>query len=135
MQVFMLVPIISKLLAMFFKTTFGFILTLQHSFHAVLGDNFGFLPRPDKFSVGLNYLNFFIMDCTVDISSVVNISWLVEVTKSLSQVSTKLLCLPHHVVNVKMTLFFAKIIMNIWLNKYSQRLHWSNWFKTAFFTM
>ena len=59
-------PIVSKLLVMSFKTT-EFILTLQQSFWAVLGDNLGFLSCPGKFYVVLNCLNFLITDCTVDL--------------------------------------------------------------------
>ena len=50
-----------------FQNNQGFILTLRHIFCAVLGNNLGFLSYPGKFSVLLNCLNFFIMDCTVDL--------------------------------------------------------------------
>ena len=58
---------ISKLLAVSFKTTLGFILTSWHSFHAVLRDNLAFLSCPGKFSVMPKCLNFFIMDCIIDL--------------------------------------------------------------------
>ena len=66
-QVFSQIAIVSKLLMMSFKKTLDFILTLSHSFRAVLGDNLVFLPRPGKYSSMSNCLNFFITDCTVDL--------------------------------------------------------------------
>ena len=68
MRVLTLIPIVSKLLAMSFKTTLGFILC--GSFPAVLGDNLDSLPWLAKFSDLLNHLNIFITDCTLDLGIV-----------------------------------------------------------------
>ena len=108
----MLIPIESKLVMMSFKTTLGFILTLLHSFHVVLSDNLPFLPHPGKFSVVPNYLNFFIKDCAIDRerdclsvwNSATTTCQFVEVNNSLSQVNTKLLCHPHSVIYVRLTM-------------------------------
>lgn len=118
------------LFAMCFRQILVFILTLLQSFHAVLIDNLGILPRPGKISVVTNSINFFITDCTLNLriangyeNGAVNISRVVEVNSSLSQFDTKLLWLPHHVVNIRISiatfyvLSFAGIITYILLNK------------------
>ena len=73
---------------------------------------FDFFLHLGKFSVMPNYINFFIINWTVDLSidsslvwnSAITISQLVEVNNSLSQVNTKLLCFPHRFVKVRITM-------------------------------
>ena len=102
-----LLPIVSKLFVMSFKTTLEFIFTSRHSFHVVLKDNLRFFSHSGKFFVMPKYLNFFLMDSTIDLE-IANwfeiISWLVEVNNSLSQVNTKFFCLLHCVFHVRITM-------------------------------
>ena len=132
MQVLTLIPIIYKLLAMSLKTILEFRLTLQHSFRAVLAYNLGFLLHLGKFSVLPNYLNFFIMDCTIVTSLKLSCNSFLTcwISGYVSQVNAKLFCLLLWVVNVRITtvplyvplMLFAGIITNIPLNKKSRRL-------------
>ena len=49
-----------------FQNNFWIYINLK-AFNAVLGDHLAFLPHPDKFFVIPNYLNFFIMDSTINL--------------------------------------------------------------------